>query len=311
MSIYVFLSDSLLISESDLEKFSSTAPYRYKVYDIPKRNGKGFRTIAHPSKELKLIQRLCVQYLENKLYVNDAATGYRRGLSIKDNAAAHSKNKYLLKMDFEDFFPSIKPLLFFYICKQREIKFTVKEKAFLRYILFRKSRGEDVFRLSIGAPSSPLISNFVMSTFDEIVLKYCINNKITYTRYADDLAFSTNVRNSLFDVPKTIQERLHDATRGTIKVNSSKTVFSSRKHNRHITGVTLTNDGLLSLGRKKKREISSLVHKFSIGTLEQTKISNLQGQLSFAYHIEPEFLIRLQKKYGQAIIDKIKGKTDK
>jgi RNA-directed DNA polymerase len=311
MDLFEFLYQSLLISKRDLEKFSSTAPYRYKVYTIPKRNGKGVRTIAHPSKELKMVQRICVKHLDELLNIHDAAMGYRNGLSIKDNAEAHSKNRFLLKMDFKNFFPSIKPLLFFHICRQREVVFSQDEKTFLRHILFRKSKGENMFRLSIGAPSSPLVSNFVMSTFDKVVTKYCLENKITYTRYADDLAFSTNIKGALFGVPAIITNILNESTRGTIDINEEKTVFSSKKHNRHITGVTLANDGTLSLGRQKKRKISAMVHQFSINLLDPNQIPNLQGQISFANHIEPDFLVRLRKKYGEEILFNIKNYSEK
>ncbi|HCN8126267.1 TPA: RNA-directed DNA polymerase, partial [Escherichia coli] len=51
--------------------------------------------------------------------------------------------------------------------------------------------------LSVGAPSSPFISNIVMSSFDEEISSFCKENKISYSRYADDLTFSTNERDVL------------------------------------------------------------------------------------------------------------------
>lgn len=56
-----------------------------------------------------------------------------------------------------------------------------------------------------------------------------------------------------------------------ININTQKTVFSSKAHNRHVTGVTLTNDNKISIGRKRKRLISSMVHKFSLGALTPNK----------------------------------------
>jgi retron-type reverse transcriptase len=182
---------------------------------------------------------------------------------------------------------------------------TLEERAFLRHILFRKDRKEKKFKLSIGAPSSPLISNFVMAIFDEEVSIYCGSLGVAFTRYADDLAFSTNKKGILFDIPNQVKTILGETTQNKITVNDSKTVFSSTKHNRHITGVTISNDRKLSIGRQKKRMISAMVHKFSFGVLEEDKIANLQGQLAFVKNIEPEFLDRLTTKYGIDVILKI------
>ena len=113
MKILLEISNILCIEPEHLLRFSSTSPHRYKVYTIPKRNGKGIRTIAHPSKELKYIQRILFKVLRKLLPVHQSAMAYKKGVGIKDNAAAHVRNSYLLKMDFNNFFPSITPELYF------------------------------------------------------------------------------------------------------------------------------------------------------------------------------------------------------
>ena len=84
----------------------------YKVYQIPKR-GKDkrekSRIIAQPSKELKFIQKYVIENYFSILPVHPSALAYKKGTSIKKNAVAHSKSSFLLKMDFKNFFPSIKP----------------------------------------------------------------------------------------------------------------------------------------------------------------------------------------------------------
>src|SRR5690606_14458756 len=85
-----------------------TAPRRYKTHLIEKRNGRGLRQIAQPTAELKLIQRWIVGNHLNALPVHRAAMAYRPGLGIKDHASPHAAKKYLLKLDFADFFQSIK-----------------------------------------------------------------------------------------------------------------------------------------------------------------------------------------------------------
>jgi RNA-directed DNA polymerase len=299
------LTDSLLMAEHDINGFALTSPYRYKVYEIAKRNSRKKRTIAHPSKELKFIQRSLVELLKDKLPVHNVAYAYRKGLGIKDNANQHSNSKYLLKMDFENFFPSITPKLFFTIAEKQGVIFDKKDKLLLTGLLFWKQKDRDGLVLSIGAPTSPLVSNFIMYAFDDALNIECMNKKITYTRYADDITFSTLIKNNLFTLPVFISDLLKETVEG-VKINSSKTIFTSKAHNRHVTGVTLTNEGGLSIGRERKRLISSMIHKSKFNQLTSDDASHLLGLISYATHIEPVFLDRMVKKYGVGAINNIK-----
>jgi retron-type reverse transcriptase len=302
------LSDTLFLAEHDIVSFSLTSPHRYKVYEIPKRNSKKTRTIAHPSKELKFIQRTLVEYLSRVLPIHEAAFAYKKGVGIKDNAKQHAESKYLLKMDFKDFFPSITPTLFFNVAKAHGIEFNKKDRMVLTGLLFWKPKSTDGLVLSIGAPTSPLISNFVMYTFDQRITDECFNKKITYTRYADDITFSTRIKNTLFELPLIISTLLTETVEGIV-INSEKTIFTSRAHNRHVTGVTLTNEGGLSIGRERKRLISSMIHKSKFNKLSTEDASNLLGLISYAAHIEPEFHDRMIKKYGIDILQAIKDRA--
>lgn len=116
-----------------------------------------------------------------------------------------------------------------------------------------------------------------MYYFDEEMRLICDDRRIKYTRYADDLTFSSNVKNVLFEIPNIVACVLEKETQGLIKINKNKTVFSSKAHNRHITGVTLTNDGKLSIGRDRKRLFSSMIHKFLYESLDPDDILKLQG----------------------------------
>jgi len=308
MSIIQHLSRELGVSVSEIATFSINAPKRYKVYSIPKRRG-GLRTIAHPSKSLKVYQRALKSILEERLRIHRCAFAYVKDSSIKKNAEAHKKNRYLLKMDFEDFFNSITPDLFFRCLEKTGFTFSGAEKEVLRKVLFwnpsKKKLGKLV--LSVGAPSSPVVSNAVMYTFDDSISKYCDERSIVYTRYADDITFSTNRRDALFEVPKFVYGVLERELFGRIRIKLSKTVFSSKAHNRHVTGITITNEGRLSLGRDRKRYIKSLIHKFKMGELAQEDISHLKGLYTFACHIEADFECRMSSKYGVDTIIKIKS----
>lgn len=306
MSLVDTLCENLFVEESDLRPFASTAPHRYKVYKIPKRNSSKTRTIAHPSKELKFIQRALVSILKPLLTVHNCAYAYIEGRSIKDNARAHLGSRYLLKIDFENFFNSITPDLLFHVMTESGIDLTFTEKKYLSNLLFWKPVRKGGLILSVGAPSSPLISNFIMSHFDREMTKKCEELGVTYTRYADDLTFSTKKKSVLFDMPEIVSALLKEHTKNNIRINKDKTVFSSKAHNRHVTGVTINNDNRLSIGRDKKRLISSMIHKFSHGKLSNDDALHLQGLLSHAAHIEPTFYTSMSKKYSLQVMERIK-----
>ncbi|ECJ9431255.1 RNA-directed DNA polymerase, partial [Salmonella enterica] len=206
---------------------------------------------------------------------------YKKGSSIKTNAQVHLHTKYLLKMDFENFFPSITPRLFFSKLRLANIDLTADDKVLLENILFFKSKRNSNLRLSIGAPSSPLISNFVMYFWDIEVQEICPKIGVNYTRYADDLTFSTNNKDVLFDIPDMLENVLPKYSLGRIRINHEKTVFSSKGHNRHVTGITLTNDNKLSIGRERKRKISAMIHHFINGKLSTDECNKLVGLLAF------------------------------
>lgn len=208
-------------------------------------------------------------------------------------------------MDFRDFFPSITPGLFVQCLQKCDIELSKEDILFLQRLLFWRPKRKDSLRLSIGAPSSPFISNFIMIKFDKIISEYCVNNGINYTRYADDLTFTTNTEKILFDVPNFVQKTLEVEYKNLILIKEEKTVFSSKAFNRHITGIVITNNGSLSLGREKKRVISSMIHQFSHGLHDEDFRQKLKGLLAYSLHIEPDFIKRMKSKYSSDTIDLI------
>jgi RNA-directed DNA polymerase len=309
MSLLEQLALRLKKSEVEVSRFLLSAPKKYKVYTIPKRTS-GHRVIAQPSKELKEYQR---KYLDiQQLPIHDAAMAYRKNLSIKDNAIAHKDNSYLLKLDLENFFNSISNILFWDVWGSIIPLPSDVDKQTLDNLLFwcpSKTTGGTLV-LSIGAPSSPLVSNFFMYQFDCAISNVCLEKEIVYTRYADDLTFSTKHKDILFELPLIVKEKLADLFGNSIKINRKKTKFSSKAHNRHVTGITINNDGKLSLGRERKRYIKHLVHQFQLNKLDKEDELHLRGLLAFTKHIEPIFLQSLKKKYSVELITKIVEKSN-
>ena len=299
MNLSDFLCRRLGLSGDQLISYARTCPNRYKKYKIKKRQG-GDREIAQPAKNLKVIQRILInEVLQKKMPVHPAATAYRIGKSILDNAEPHLQNSFLLKMDFKNFFPSISSSDFAaYIVRNDELNnFDEREIDLLINFLFMQRQEKKV--LSIGAPSSPFLSNALMFEFDAKLTLLADKYKISYTRYSDDLSFSTNEPNRLFEWPLVVKETLQSIDSPTIKINQNKTVFSSRKHNRHITGVTISNDGNASLGRQRKRSIRTKIYLLKTKEMTKKEIESLRGLVAFANVIEPSFVKKLKEKYPQ------------
>lgn len=302
-------ADSLEISVENLLMFLLNAPKMYKVYRIPKRTH-GYRVIAQPTKQLKEYQRKFINIFFPYLPVHEYAMAYQKNKNIQQNAEIHKNNSYLLKMDFENFFNSITPALFWNEWENiNPYIFDENEKNLFSRLLFwnpnRKRTQRENLILSIGAPSSPLISNFVMYRFDKLITQYCLDKNINYTRYADDLTFSTNIKNILYQIPVEVSKNLNLLFGNKLRINNSKTVFSSKAHNRHITGITITNNNKLSLGRERKRYIRALVHQYKYAQLEKADIQYLKGLLNFCKSIEVSFIHSLAQKYGNETLKNI------
>ncbi len=289
------------VSTDKLLQIVRSASHRYRTYRISKRT-RGFRVINHPTPELKFLQRWLNRNIFSQLPVHDAAFAYKRGVGITNNARLHYKNNYLLKIDFSNFFPSL---------KRKDVK-TVLE-SHLADIM--PDLEEDIGiildivckegALTIGAPSSPVLSNALLYDFDCFVSTLCVKEQVTYSRYADDLYTSTNQQDKLAKILTAIRQNLQERSSPKLIINKEKTVFTSRKRRRVATGIVLTPDGHLSIGRDKKREIRTLIYLYSTNNLSPDKVSYLKGYLAFAISIEPEFIARVRQKYGENIISQV------
>ncbi len=299
------LHQELGLSEAQVMRLIARSPHTYKVYTIPKKTG-GVRVIAQPAKETKAMQYWLIENVFNLLPIHASATAYNKGASIKMNAYAHAKNSYLSKFDFKDFFTSIKaPDLREHLTRHLNDAYSVEDIAFIARISCILLKGARELCLSIGAPSSPLLSNSVMYDFDELLHSWCKKRKIVYTRYADDLTFSSNKSGTAEDIEIALKGAIRQILYPRLRINNKKTIHLSKKSQRRVTGIVINNEGQLSLGRDKKRLISALIHKFSIGNLDPELHPKLQGLLGFALDVEPLFFNNMKDKYGAAVLDMI------
>jgi RNA-directed DNA polymerase len=285
----------------EVAKIAATGPKRYKVYQIPKRSG-GARTICHPSRELKALQRVFLRELLRDLPVHACATAYKKGSSIRENAAAHAESRVILKMDFENFFPSIRTKNWISYCSTHLEHWSRGDVDFSLHVLFWGSGGYQPDCLSIGAPTSPLISNALMYDFDVTMAKFASDYGLKYTRYADDITISSPGVLDKEACVNAVETALADAKFVQLKLNQAKTRLASKATSRRVTGLVISNDGTVSLGRDRKRVISAMVHHALTDKLRPDELYRLGGLLSFASDVEGEFIARLKKKYGDEAV---------
>lgn len=316
----------------DIESFNldkilfNKAPLLYKTFFIPKKNG-GKREIAQPTNLLKHIQRETLKELNtDTLPIHSSAKAYKKNINgILQNAFSHVKNKYFLKLDFSDFFHSIKAKDFNYFLEKQNISLSQRIKFIKIFFMFNKNNGNtnhvykliyntdisdenylkliteiypDDFRLSIGAPSSPTISNIMLYEFDKKISDLTEKNNIIYTRYADDLTFSSLKKENLEKVQEYIQIVLNDIPYLHLKINNQKTKKLSFKNRVSITGLNITPDQKISIGRKQKKKIRAMVYLYSKDKLSSQEIMYLKGWLSYIKEVENTYYISLKEKYS-------------
>ncbi len=290
------------VDSARLLEVAMTAEHRYRTYQIPKRKG-GLRTISHPTPRVKFLQRWLNRNVFIGLPVHHTAFAYRRGVGIADNAKKHVENSYLLKIDFADFFPSLTARDVRTVLRNNKEGFSFgpleDELEVIVSIVCRKGA------LTIGAPSSPILANAIMYEFDTCLYDFCHTNGIVYTRYADDIFLSTKQPNVLSGALKYVRRDIASRESPRLCINEAKTVFTSKKRRRLVTGLVLTSDGRISIGRRNKRKTRSQVYSYLKGGLDKEDVLYLKGYLAFAESVEPEFVRGLSLRYGEDILAKL------
>lgn len=165
----------------------------YYHFSVPKPNGK-MRHIEAPEQQLKQLQRKLNTYLQAVYYLHQSTASYgfitkAIGVpyvkNIRTNAEQHLGCNYLLNTDFDDFFHQIKTENITAIFKKYPFYFDTHTASTLAKICTYKGR------LPMGAPTSPVLSNFYTLSLDEELIIWAKNNHFTYTRFVDDLSFSS------------------------------------------------------------------------------------------------------------------------
>jgi len=272
-----------------------------KHIKMEKRNG-AIRVVYQPSKKTKILQYWLINSVFQNMPIHPAATAFLVNKSIKTNALRHKKGRYFLKLDIKDFFPSIRfadfsPLVSSWLNEgNREID----EKELLEIIRLTCFYIED--RLPVGYPSSPIISNVIMNDFDSQLAKLFSDaekyGSVEYTRYADDMTFSTDLKGACNRIKILVEKKLKEMGSPKFELNDSKTCFvSSSGGSALVTGLRVCHDGHITIHRRYKDKIRLMLSLYSKGSLNEKEIPSLKGHLSYIHHVDGRFYTKLQAKY--------------
>jgi len=246
---------------------------KYTTFQIPKRNG-GQRTINAPGEELKLIQRRLSDLLQDcadEITVTQnrkdrVAHGFKRKRSIITNAEQHRHRRYVFNLDLEEFFPSINfgRVRGFFI-SNRDFELHNDVATTIAQIACHNNS------LPQGSPCSPVISNLVANVLDMRLVKLAAATGCTYSRYADDLTFSTNKK----DFPAEIGMRTTEEGRQHVwlpgkqvrqivertgfRINGAKTHFMYGYSRQEVTGLVVNQK--VNVEWEYRHNVRAMVHK--------------------------------------------------
>jgi RNA-directed DNA polymerase len=206
------------VEYSRLRKIAAReAPEAYRIFRIKKRPLPGaihrYRIIVVPPPWLMGVQRWLNENVLRYVEPHESSSAFSKGNSIRQTAALHCGCRWLIKIDIENFFESVteaqvyrvferigyQPLVSVELARlctrigQRETR--RNHNRFLthsdRWNAIKAYQSSIMGHLPQGAPTSPLLANLVAYDLDKALSSVAEKFDMTYTRYADDLCFST------------------------------------------------------------------------------------------------------------------------
>ncbi|MCD4675185.1 MAG: reverse transcriptase family protein [Desulfobacula sp.] len=279
----------------------------YNTFEI-KKNG-GARLIETPAQPLMKYLKSLKNFLQAAYYYlkTDAAYGYilnpgqtKNPRNIMTNAKIHLGNPWMLNIDLDDFFHQVKEKHVQQIFGMLPFRFSGELVQLLCKLSCYKGR------LPMGSPTSPPMSNFAMIPVDNRLLKWARSNGIVYTRFVDDLTFSSQKPINSCTLTR-IEEILYEYR---WKINQDKVVLFGESDIKKVTGLELRNrvsvpdtyfeevaKDIVRLEKAKELVIRAPFHESTawIKKLEQ----HVNGQINFLGMVygygSPEYLNKRTK----------------
>lgn len=233
----------------------------YSSFKIRKKNSDQYRIINKPSKNLAIIQKK-LNYILNLKYNSShkASHGFEKEKSIRTNAECHLKRKLILNLDIKDYFSSI--------------NFARVRAMFMSYFKFNNEVATTLANICCdnnnvlpqGAATSPMISNIISYKLDKQLDRFAKRYGCVYTRYADDLTFSTNRREFPKEIVSIEEEAIVSVSTNVeriikangFEINTKKTRLSDSSKAKYVTGVKVNTK--LNVNRDYIRRIRSILH---------------------------------------------------
>ncbi len=285
------LAEATRLSEKLIYYLSKKdAPNRYTEYYIPKRDGSK-RKICEPCYSLRILQRWVLENILYKVKVSQYSIGFKRGSKgspLVQSAEKHRKNLYILKMDLKDFYPSISSDRVF------------RQFSQLGYNVYAANMLTNICALHgclpQGAVTSAYLANLICARMDYRIAGYCNKRNIAYSRYADDLTFSSDNRDEVRNIYGMIKKIVTDEG---FTVNEKKTHFLTPKNHKEILGITV-NDEMIKAPKDMKRMVRSMIH-YSVVSGDYSNNNKIRGYISYISSIEktyPEKVKKYMKKFN-------------
>jgi 5S rRNA maturation endonuclease (ribonuclease M5) len=275
-----------------LEKYSLDVNSKFKKTDniiahidkfsIPKKNAPTQYRVVYSvdSFELSNILKGLSTSL-SEIYTHlDIVHGFVENRNIKTNANCHLTKKLLLSVDIKNFFESITSTMVEFAFRKMGFETSISE--ILASIVTISGH------LVQGYNTSPLIANIVTENIDKELISLCANN-ITYTRYADDLYFSSDVQ--LPDLNQ-IEEIIN---KYDLKLNHDKTKLMKRGSQQYVTGLTIFDGKGPRIPKIIKRRLRLETHYIDKYGYEEHCIRRLNYTLE-EYNNSPEIQTLVHKE---------------
>ncbi|MCP4782023.1 MAG: RNA-directed DNA polymerase [Fuerstiella sp.] len=256
------LGRRLGVSRAVLERFETG----YRTAEIPKPRG-GVRRLEIPNEETKKLQRTILRRLLTSLDVHPFACGFEQGTSIVDAATPHEGRLVVVKMDIRRFFESTTSARIF---------------AYFREIGWDAASADVLLRLTThnghlpqGAPTSPKISNLVNAPLDEALLRLVRRHNGAYSRYADDITMSFDIRRGRVVRGLTQVVRRILKSYGYTMHGGTKLKVLRRNQRQQVLGLVVNQK--TALPRKTRRWLRAVRHHASVGRPVSLSEQQLNG----------------------------------
>ncbi|MCD9529572.1 reverse transcriptase family protein [Photobacterium carnosum] len=233
----------------------------YNRFTIKKRNGSK-RELVSVNKSLKTVQSDLAEYFAVTYGISKYAHAFiskepetlsvfsqeailvdkLRPKGIVSNALPHTNKRVVISLDLKDFFPTITFPRVMGMLKGEPYNFSNKQAAVISSLICLPKDIDENQGLPQGAPTSPVISNLICNKLDYQLGKMSKKYDITYTRYADDLTFSTNNLKRI-SAEEIVSLATQYVDRNGFKVNEAKTKIMFKNQRQMVTSI-LVNEGL-------------------------------------------------------------------